>query len=105
MIAVYVTCESVEQAKSIGKTIMSEKLAGCINIFPEVIPVFFWPPKSGKFDETKEVVLLIKSIESKYKTIEKRVKELHSYDTVCVFALPVKHVIKEYYDWLTGEIV
>ncbi|MBN2100805.1 divalent-cation tolerance protein CutA [Candidatus Dojkabacteria bacterium] len=104
MILIYITCESLKQAKEIGALLLKKNLAGCINIIPEVQPMFIWPPGSGKIDESKEVILLVKSIEEKYEKIEKKVLSAHSFDTVCIFAIPVMKVGKKYYEWLLSEI-
>lgn len=104
MLLVYITCESVEQAKQIGKHLMDKKLCACVNIFPNMQPMFFWPPKSGKIDEGKEVVLIAKTIEKNYQQLEDEVHKIHTYDVPCVFAIPVQHVAKKYYDWLIGEM-
>ena len=70
MILVYITCDTVDQAKEIGKHLMNKRLCACVNIFPDMQPMFFWPPKSGKIDESKEVVLIAKTIEGKYEDEE-----------------------------------
>jgi uncharacterized protein involved in tolerance to divalent cations len=54
--------------------------------------MFFWPPKSGKIDESREVVLIAKTIESKYQQLEKKVASVYGYDVPCIFAVPVAHV-------------
>ncbi|OGV92177.1 hypothetical protein A3B57_03720 [Microgenomates group bacterium RIFCSPLOWO2_01_FULL_47_10] len=100
----YITCESVEQAKKIGKHLMNLRLCACVNIYPEMYPMFFWPPKAGKIDEGKEVVLIAKTIESKYKALEAEVFKVHTYDTPCIIAIPTAHVSQPYYDWLVGEL-
>lgn len=100
----YITCESVKQAKEISKHLMGKKLCACVNIFPEMQPMFFWPPKSGIIDESKEVVLIAKTTQDKYKNLEAEVEKVHSFDVPCILALPVKHVSKKYSDWLIGEI-
>lgn len=104
MLLCYITCDSVDQAKKIGKHLMEKKLCACVNIFPEMQPMFFWPPKSGKIDESKEVVLIAKTVESKYRSVEDEVHKIHTYEVPCVFAIPVKHVAKKYYEWLVGEM-
>ncbi len=104
MILVYITCDTVKQAKEIATHLMGKKLCACVNIFPEMQPMFFWPPKSGKIDESKEVVLIAKTIESKYDLLEKEVIKIHSYDVACIFSIPVTHVAKSYYKWLVGEM-
>ena len=104
MLLVYITCGSVDQAKKISKHLMTKKLCACVNIFPEMHPMFFWPPKTGIIDESREVVLIAKTVESKYPHLEVEVAKVHTYDTPCIFAIPVKHVAKKYYDWLVGEM-
>lgn len=104
MILVYVTCESVKQAKQIGKAILKKRLATCVNIFPEMQPIFWWPPKKNKLDESKEVVLIIKTIEKKFKEIEKEILQLHTYETPCIFSIKVDKVHKPFLDWIEGEI-
>lgn len=104
MLLVYITCDSVEQAKNIAKHLMDKKLCACVNIFPEMQPMFFWPPKSSVIDESKEVVLIAKTIEDHYAELETEVAKVHTYDTPCIFAIPVVHVNKKYYDWLVGEM-
>lgn len=104
MILVYVTCESVKQAKQIGKAILKKRLATCVNIFPEMQPIFWWPPKKNKLDESKEVVLIIKTIEKKFKEIEKEILKLHTYETPCIFSIKVDKVHKPFLDWIEGEI-
>lgn len=100
----YVTCENVAEAKKIGKHLLAKRLAGCVNIFPNMTPMFLWPPGSGKIDESSEVVLIAKTIESRYAELEEEIHKIHSFDTPCVIAIPTQHVSKDYYDWIVGEI-
>lgn len=104
LLMVYITCESVKQAKKIGKHLLVKRLCGCVNIIPEMKPIFWWPPKEYKLDESKEVVLIAKTLEKKYPALEREVIKVHSFDTPCIIALPAKHVGKKYYDWLVSEM-
>lgn len=104
MILVYITCIDVKQAKMIAKHLMDKRLAACVNIFPEMIPMVFWPPKSGIIEEGKETVLIVKSIEEKFEEIDSEVTKIHSYEVPCIFSIPVSNVNKKYFDWLEGEL-
>ena len=104
MLLVYVTCEDVEEARDIGRQMLKKRLCGCVNIFPDMQPMFWWPPKSNTIDTSSEVVLILKTIESKYEQLELEISKVHSFDTPCILALPVKHVHQKYYDWLIGEM-
>lgn len=104
ILLVYITCESIEQAKSIGDHLMKNRLCACINIIPNIQSVSFWPPKENKMEHSKEVVLIAKTIESKYQALEQETVKVHSYDNPCIIAIPTAHVSKKYYNWLLEEV-
>lgn len=104
LILVYTTWESMKQAKKAGKHLLNKKLCGCVNIIPEVNPMFFWPPKSGTIDESNEVVMIIKTLKDKYQELEREIYKIHTFDVPCIIALPVYKVNKDYYEWIKGEI-
>ena len=103
MILIYVTCESVRQARQISRATLKKRLAACVNIFPNMQPIFWWPPRKNKLCEDKEVVLIIKTIEKKFKDIEKEIVKLHTYETPCIFSIKVDKVHKPYLNWLMEE--
>jgi uncharacterized protein involved in tolerance to divalent cations len=104
MIIVYVFCTSAEEAEKIGTQIMKKRLCPCYNIIPNTKSAAFWPPKTGEVEKVNGAVLLIKTINSKYKHIETEVKKLHSDTNPCIFSIQVSNVSKKYYDWLKGEV-
>ena len=104
MILVYITCESLGQAEDIGRHLLKQRLAGCVNIIPGMHSLYFWPPGKNYIEETDEVILLCKTVEKYYKEIEKEVLKIHSYSNPAIFALPIAHMSKKYADWLMGEL-
>lgn len=104
LILIYTTWESTRQAKAAAKHLLKKRLCGCVNIFPEVNPIFWWPPKTNKLDESKEAVMFIKSLKNKYSEIEKEIYKIHTFETPCIIALPIYKVNKDYYNWIKGEI-
>ena len=104
VLLIYIPCSSSEEAKKIAIHLMETKLCACVNIFPEMFPMYFWPPKSNILEQGKEVVLIAKTIESKYNALENEVKKIHSYDVPCIIAIPTAHVNQTYYDWLISEM-
>jgi len=104
MIIIYITCESTKQAKEIGKHLLRKRLCACVNIFENITPIYWWPPKKNKLCEDKEVVLIVKTIEEKFKAIEKEVTKIHSYEVPCIFSIKIDRVNQPYLDWLMGEI-
>ncbi|MBI5358780.1 NUDIX domain-containing protein [Candidatus Amesbacteria bacterium] len=39
-----------EFRKFFGKHLMEKRLCACVNIFPNMLPMFWWPPKENKID-------------------------------------------------------
>lgn len=104
MIVVVITCKDKEEATKIGKALLTNKLAACIKVTSDVRSMYLWPPKSEKIEEATEVMLLCKTLESKWSNIEKEVITLHSYKTPEIYALPASRVSQKYLDWITGEL-
>ena len=97
---IFTTTESIEQAKSIAKTLVEEKLSACVNISGPVHSVYHW---EEKLCESQEYLLIIKALESRYKEIENKIKKLHSYSNPEIIYTEIKQGSKEYLDWLVGH--
>ena len=101
MILVYITCKNVIEARKIAETAITEKLAACANIFPQIHSIYTWENKLCENDET---VLILKTLEANYEKLSKRVKEIHSYECPCIMALDVKDVNAEYLAWINESL-
>ena len=100
-IVIFVTASGVEEAEKISSKLIENKLAACVNMIDGVKSVFWW---QGKLDNTKEVLLMIKSKKSKLPQIIKLVKSLHSYDLPEIIALPVIAGEKSYLRWIDESL-
>lgn len=98
---VYITASGEKESKKIGRTIVEERLAGCINIISTIESLYWW---KGEIEEDKESILLVKTKVSNIENIIKRVKEIHSYENPAILAIPIIEGSKEYLDYLDGEI-
>jgi periplasmic divalent cation tolerance protein len=99
-VSVYITAPSSELGEIIGRTLVEERLAACINIVAGMRSIYRW---EGKVEAANEVVLIAKSRATHFKKIEKRVKELHPYDCPCIVAWPIVAGHQPYLDWLARE--
>ncbi|MBU2617668.1 MAG: divalent-cation tolerance protein CutA [Euryarchaeota archaeon] len=95
---VYITTSSLDEAKFIGRTLVKERLAACVNIFP-ITSIYHW----DGMQEAEEVVLLAKTTTENVKRIEQRVKELHSYDVPCIISLVIDGS-EDYLTWIKREV-
>lgn len=97
---VYITAGDIEEARKIGRKLVEERLAACANIFP-IASIYRW---KGKIEEANEFGIIVKTKTEKVKELEKRVKELHSYEVPCVVSFRIEEGSKDYLDWI-GECI
>ena len=94
---VYVTVGREEEAETIGKLVLSEKLAACVNIVGNTRSLFEW---DGKLESASENIMFIKTNEKKLQLLLKRIDELHSYDCPSIVALELSDGKQEFFDWV-----
>lgn len=99
-IFVYITTKNKEQAVQIGKTLVEEHLAACVNIIDKMTSIYRW---EGRVNEDSEAILIVKTRESLFDKLSDRVKSLHSYTCPCIIAFPVIAGNNDYLKWLEAE--
>jgi periplasmic divalent cation tolerance protein len=98
---VLVTAPSAEAATAIGRVLVDERLAACVNVVPGLTSIYRW---QGQREETSECLLMIKTDETRYAALERRVLELHPYSVPEVLALPVVAGAPAYVEWLRESV-
>lgn len=96
---VLATVKDRAEARKIGEKLVSEKLAACVTVIPNVSSVYRW---RGKIERAREILLVAKTSRKKLDRLISRVKELHSYEVPEVLAIPIERGMPEYLKWL-GE--
>ncbi len=97
-LVVLTTAGTKEEAERIGKTLVEESLAACINVIFPLTSIFSW---EGRIEQAEEALLLMKTKRTLYEKLETRLKQLHSYQTPEVIALPVIFGSPEYLKWVS----
>lgn len=95
---VLITAPNEDEAVKISKTLVEEKLAGCINIIKNVRSIYFW---KGKIEDEPEVLMVVKTKSELFEELEKRVKSLHSYTVPEIIGLEIKKGSQSYLNWLS----
>ncbi|NUN11842.1 divalent-cation tolerance protein CutA [Candidatus Micrarchaeota archaeon] len=98
MLLVYVTCSNDKEAEKIARLVVKDKLAACALVLPPAKSFFYW---KKTMQETTESVLLLKVKNSGYSKLEKKILQLHSYETPCIIALKPSKVFKKYDSWVS----
>lgn len=101
LIIIYVTTPTIESARQISKILVAEQLAACCTIIPGAISIYSW---ENKTEEQQEYVMMIKSAESKFESIRKRITELHSFEVPEIIAVEAKYSDVNYKKWVIESI-
>jgi periplasmic divalent cation tolerance protein len=97
---VYVTARDAEEAKQLGRGLVHAQLAACVNVFPNMVPIFWW---KGEVQEDAEAVLIAKTRDDLVDEVTSFVKDRHSYECPAVVALPVRAGNAAFLDWIDSE--
>ena len=98
---IYITAGSKEEANKLSRGLVEEKLAFCVNAVPGIQSTYQW---EGKIHVDDEILLIVKTRQDRYETLEQWVKQNHSYDVPEIISLPIQKGLPEYLlaidDWV-----
>jgi periplasmic divalent cation tolerance protein len=100
-IVVLLTAANGEEAARLADMLVASRLAACVQILPEIESVYRW---QGKVERQAEVLLIAKTLQSKFSELEREVRALHSYDTPEIIAVPIVEGSEAYLRWLDDSI-
>ena len=101
-VVVLVTCANAREAGRIARTLVEERLAACVNIpSATIVSVYRW---KGKVERAREVLLIVKTSTHHFAELERRVRQMHSYQTPEIIALPVAAGSRSYLAWLDESL-
>lgn len=97
-IVVLVTCGSRAEAKKIARAVVEARLAACANVLGSPVQsIYRW---KGKVRTAKEVLLLLKSTRKRFSALEREIRQLHSYGTPEIIAVPIVEGSRAYLQWI-----
>ena len=99
-ILVISTIPNEEEGKAIAETIVTERLAACVNLSSAVQSLYWW---QGNISTDREFMLFIKTRSDLYPKLEQRIREIHSYEVPEIIALPLWQGSQPYLDWIKKE--
>ena len=98
---VYMTAGSTDEAKQIGKELVSGRLAACVNILEHMSSIYRW---EGEIQHDSEVVLIAKTVASKVPQLIEKVKSMHSYSCPCIISLPIEGGNPDFLEWIRSQV-
>ena len=99
-LVVFITAANREEAARIADMLVDSHLAACVQIMPEMESVYRW---QGKIERAMEVLLIAKTVASKFGELEREVCALHSYETPEIVAVPIVAGSASYLEWLLAS--
>lgn len=100
-IVVLCTVPNEEAGKNIAETLLESRLAACVNIMRGLQSIYRW---KGKIENDTELLLIIKSIKSKYGSLEAKIQEIHPYEVPEIISFDVAEGSIDYLNWITENV-
>ena len=97
IVSVYATFANAEEAERIGRQLVEERLAACVNILGGCRSIYRW---QGKVEEADEVAALFKTTTGQAPMLIRRIEELHSYDIPATVVWPIAQAPEPYRKWV-----
>jgi periplasmic divalent cation tolerance protein len=91
------TFKDVAEARTIGRALVEEKLAACVNILGNIESIYEW--QDELCNET-EVAMIAKSTGKQVPALIERVSAMHSYDCPCIVTMVITGGYDPYLDWI-----
>ncbi|NUS99740.1 MAG: divalent-cation tolerance protein CutA [Sphingomonas sp.] len=101
VVSVYVIFANADEAERIGRTVVEERLAACINLLGTCRSIYRW---RGAIEAAEEVPAILKTTSETADALISRVAGLHSYDVPCIAVWPIDKLLLSYAEWVEQSI-
>jgi periplasmic divalent cation tolerance protein len=101
VVSVYATFADAEEAERIGRQVIKERLAACINIVAPCRSIYRW---QGAIESADEVAAIFKTTGAVADRLVTRIAGLHSYDVPAITVWPIDKLLGAYADWVEESV-
>lgn len=98
---VLTTFATGEDAATVVRKLVEEKVAVCGTILPGARSIYAW---KGAVEDTEEVMVFLKTAAEKFPALQARLLELHPYETPEILALDPTGVSADYAAWVVAQV-
>lgn len=99
-IQVFTTVEKKEDADRIASSVVTKRVAACAQIVGPIRSTYWW---KGKVEEAGEWLLMMKTRQGLYSSLEQEIRSVHPYEVPEIIALPIVAGSKPYLQWIETE--
>jgi periplasmic divalent cation tolerance protein len=97
VISVYVVFADANEAERIGRLVVEERLAACVNILGPIRSIYRW---KGAIESAEEVAAIFKTTHDRADPLITRIAGLHSYEVPCIATWPIDKILGSYAEWV-----
>jgi len=101
VVSLYVLFANAQEAERIGRAVVEERLAACINILGPIRSIYRW---QGSVETADEIAAVLKTSNAEADALITRIAGLHSYDVPCIVTWPIDKVLGSYADWVESNV-
>ena len=91
------TCPDGDTAAGIGRTLVAEALAACVNVVPGIRSIYAW---KGEMQDEAESLMILKTTTDRFEALRERLVALHPYELPEVVALATAGGHDAYFRWV-----
>jgi periplasmic divalent cation tolerance protein len=102
VVSIYAVFASPEEAERIGRTMVEERLAACVNILGPCRSIYRW---QGAVETADEVAAIFKTSAAVADRLMTRIAGLHSYDVPAITLWPIDKLLAPYAEWVESSTI
>jgi periplasmic divalent cation tolerance protein len=97
----YTPCGSEDEAASLARVLLSERLIACGNIYRSR-SLYTW---DGELADEAEYTLIAKTTATLADSAAQRINDLHRYDVPCILTIKPTGANEKYSQWVAAQLV
>lgn len=94
------TCGSLDEARKVGRHLVSERLVASVNIIPWVESIYMW---NNELETSQESKVILKAHKDSFDKIKEYILKNCTYEVPGITFSSIEGSNQEYLDWLTSE--
>ena len=101
VISVYAVFPDLNEAERIGRLVVEERLAACVNVLGPIRSIYRW---RGTVDSAEEIAAIFKTTLAQADSLITRIAGLHSYEVPCIATWPIDKILDSYAKWVDDNV-
>jgi len=101
VVSVYATFPNAEEAERIGRAMIEQRLAACVNILGPCRSIYRW---RGGVETAEEIPAVFKTTATGADALIGAIAALHSYEVPAITVWPIDKLLGTYAEWVESSV-